>query len=214
MAVALATTDVGKAKSHSLASCMVHDHPRRRNRIVVDVTDSSHEVSIIDLMSTDTVKVPDSDEVLLSVNIQSLGFVVSSPYRGGKKQKEFYRNAKVISKYKKSKKHQNQSNYPPQFPTLEEGGADTTDVPKPHDKRKKRTSQSLNVEYEKKRLEDEKAKKERDAMIQAKKEEREKSEAKRKELREKMFKRTRSGQPVMKYRIEHLLETALESSNK
>lgn len=131
-----------------------------------------------------------------------------------KKQKEFYRNAKLISKYKKSKKHQNQSNYPPQFPTLEEGGADATDVPKPHDKRKKRTSQSLNVEYEKKRVEDEKAKKERDAMIQAKKEEREKSEAKRKELREKMFKRTRSGQPVMKYRIEHLLETALESSNK
>lgn len=131
-----------------------------------------------------------------------------------KKQKEFYRNAKLISKYKKSKKHQNQSNYPPQFPTLEEGGADASDVPKPHDKRKKRTSQSLNVEYEKKRVEDEKAKKERDAMIQAKKEEREKSEAKRKELREKMFKRTRSGQPVMKYRIEHLLETALESSNK
>jgi hypothetical protein len=77
---------------------------------------------------------------------------------------------------------------------------------------KKRTSQSLNVEYEKKRVEDEKAKKERDAIIQAKKEEREKSEAK--ELREKMFRRTRSGQPVMKYRIEHLLETAIGSSSK
>ena len=87
-------------------------------------------------------------------------------------------------------------------------------MPKPHDKTKKRTSQSLSVEYEKKRLEDEKAKKERDAIIQAKKEVREKSEAKRKELREKMLRRTRSGQPVMKYRIEHLLETALESSNK
>jgi hypothetical protein len=72
----------------------------------------------------------------------------------------------------------------------------------------------LNVEYEKKRVEDEKAKKERDAIIEAKKEEREKSEAKRKDLREKMFRRTRSGQPVMKYRIEHLLETAIENSNK
>jgi hypothetical protein len=39
-------------------------------------------------------------------------------------------------------------------------------------------------------VEDEKAKKERNAIIQAKKEEREKSEAKRKELREKMFRRT------------------------
>jgi hypothetical protein len=63
-------------------------------------------------------------------------------------------------------------------------------------------------------VEDEKAKKEHDAIIQAKKEEREKSEVKRKELREKMFRRTRSGQPVMKYIIEHLLETAIENSNK
>ncbi|KAM0894017.1 hypothetical protein ACQ4PT_024753 [Festuca glaucescens] len=131
-----------------------------------------------------------------------------------KKQKEFYRNAKLISKYKKSRKQQDQSNCPPSFPIREEGGDDAKDAPKPHDKMKKRTSQSLNVEYEKKRVEDEKERRERDAIIQAKKEEREKSEAKRKELREKMFKRTRSGQPVMKYRIEHLLETAIESSNK
>ncbi|KAF8757505.1 hypothetical protein HU200_010820 [Digitaria exilis] len=33
---------------------------------------------------------------------------------------------------------------------------------------------------------------------------------KRRELREKMFKKTRSGQPVMRHRIEHLLETALQ----
>ncbi|XP_071676011.1 uncharacterized protein [Lolium perenne] len=131
-----------------------------------------------------------------------------------KKQKEFYRNAKLISKYKKSSKQQDQSNRPPSFPIHEEAGDDAKDAPRPHDKMKKRTSQSLNVEYEKKRVEDEKAKKERDAMIQAKKEEREKSEAKRKELREKMFRRTRSGQPVMKYRIEHLLETAIGSSSK
>lgn len=96
----------------------------------------------------------------------------------------------------------------------EDAGERAKDAPRPHDKMKKRTSQSLNVEYEKKRVEDEKAKKERDAIIQAKKEEREKSEAKRKELREKMFRRTRSGQPVMKYRIEHLLETAIGSSSK
>jgi hypothetical protein len=83
------------------------------------------------------------------------------------------------------------------------------DAPKPHHKGKKHTAHSLKEEYEKKRAEDEKAKKERDAEIQAKREHREKSEAKRKELREKMFKKTRSGQPLMRYRIEHLLETAL-----
>ncbi|KAF0888879.1 hypothetical protein E2562_019388 [Oryza meyeriana var. granulata] len=130
-----------------------------------------------------------------------------------KKQKEFYKNAKLISKYKRLKKQQNQSSNPPQFPIPKEGGDDANDAPKLHSK-KKRIAPSLKEEYEKKRAEDEKAKKEREAIIQAKREEREKSEARRKDLREKMFKKTRSGQPVMKYRIQHLLETALESSNK
>ncbi|TVU29833.1 hypothetical protein EJB05_21421 [Eragrostis curvula] len=130
-----------------------------------------------------------------------------------KKQKEFYRNAKLIGKYKRSKKQQDDSNGPPQYQTHENEGHDAENVAKPHNK-KKRTGQSLKEEYEKKRAEAEKTKEEREAIIQAKREEREKSEAKRKELREKMFKKTRSGQPVMKYRIEHLLETALGSSSK
>ncbi|TVU49958.1 hypothetical protein EJB05_01305 [Eragrostis curvula] len=129
------------------------------------------------------------------------------------KQKEFYRNAKLIGKYKKSKKQQDHSNGPPQYQIHENEGHDAENVAKPHNK-KKRTGQSLKEEYEKKRAEAEKAKEEREAIIQAKREEREKSEVRRKELREKMFKKTRSGQPVMKYRIEHLLETALGSSSK
>lgn len=48
---------------------------------------------------------------------------------------------------------------------------------------------------------------EKEAIIKAKKEEKEKLEAQRKAKRENMFKRTRSGQPIMKYRIEHLLQT-------
>ncbi|CAL5093252.1 unnamed protein product [Urochloa decumbens] len=131
-----------------------------------------------------------------------------------KKQKEFYKNAKLISKYKKTKKQLGQSSNPLGFPIHEDGGGNAQHVPEPHHKGKKRTAQSLKEEYEKKRAEDEKAKKERDAIIQAKREHREKSEAKRRELREKMFKKTRSGQPVMKYRIEHLLETALEGGSK
>jgi hypothetical protein len=92
---------------------------------------------------------------------------------------------------------------------MQDGGDNAQSVPKPHHQGKKRTTHSLKEEYEKKRAEDEKAKKEQDAAVQAKREHREKSEAKRRELREKMFKKTRSGQPVMRYRIEHLLETAL-----
>ncbi|ONM33505.1 rRNA-processing protein FYV7 [Zea mays] len=126
-----------------------------------------------------------------------------------KKQKEFYKNAKLISKYKRTKKQQSQSNDHPQIPIHEDGGDNAQYVPKPRYQGKKRTAHSLKEEYEKKRAEDEKAKKEQDAAVQAKREHREKSEAKRRELREKMFKKTRSGQPVMRYRIEHLLETAL-----
>uniref|UniRef100_J3NDX7 rRNA-processing protein FYV7 n=2 Tax=Oryza brachyantha TaxID=4533 RepID=J3NDX7_ORYBR len=134
-----------------------------------------------------------------------------------KKQKEFYKNAKLISKYKRSKKQLNQSDGPPPLPLPNPNpkeGVDANDAPKLHSKKKKRVAPSLKDEYEKKHAEDEKAKKEREAIIQAKREEQEKSEARRKDLREKMFKKTRSGQPVMKYRIQHLLETALEISNK
>ncbi|KAK6141328.1 hypothetical protein DH2020_024926 [Rehmannia glutinosa] len=74
-------------------------------------------------------------------------------------------------------------------------------------KKSKKNTRSLGELYEKKREEEEKARMEREAMIQAKKEERQKSEARRRALKEKMYKKTKSGQPVMKYRIEHLLET-------
>lgn len=61
--------------------------------------------------------------------------------------------------------------------------------------------------YEKKREEEERVRAEREATLKAKKEEMEKAEAWRKTERQKMFKKTRSGQPVMKYRIEHLLQS-------
>lgn len=76
----------------------------------------------------------------------------------------------------------------------------------------KHSERSLKVLYDKKREEDEKARIEREAIAQAKKEARERSQSQRKAQREKMFKKTKSGQPVMKYRIEHLLET-IQGSN-
>lgn len=77
----------------------------------------------------------------------------------------------------------------------------------------KNSLQSAREDYEKKREEEEKVRMERESIIQAKKEERERAEARRKALREKMFKKTRSGQPIMKYRIEHLLEGLQDSKN-
>ncbi|TQE10960.1 hypothetical protein C1H46_003375 [Malus baccata] len=74
-------------------------------------------------------------------------------------------------------------------------------------KKNKYGARSIFKVYEMKHEDEEKARMEREAIIQAKKEEREKAETRRKSAREKMLKKTRKGQPVMKYRIQHLLET-------
>lgn len=74
-------------------------------------------------------------------------------------------------------------------------------------RRKKDSAFSLEELYKKQHEEKERERMEREAVFKEKKEQREKAEARRKSLREKMFKKTRKGQPIMKYRIEHLLET-------
>ncbi|KAI3979086.1 hypothetical protein MKX01_016261 [Papaver californicum] len=66
---------------------------------------------------------------------------------------------------------------------------------------------SLIKVYEKKHEEEEK-----ESMLQARNKERELVESKRKERRENMFKRTRSRQPIMKYRIEQILQTLQDSA--
>ncbi|PSR94778.1 RRNA-processing protein like [Actinidia chinensis var. chinensis] len=132
-----------------------------------------------------------------------------------KKQREFYKNAKYVGKYKKSLKQQNQQNNPyPVTRPLEDGNE--TEKARGMNKNKKnnrKSAQSLQQLYEKQREEEEKARIEREAIMQAKKEERERSESRRKASREKMLKKTKSGQPIMKYRIEHLLETIQASTN-
>ncbi|KAF5930317.1 hypothetical protein HYC85_031190 [Camellia sinensis] len=130
------------------------------------------------------------------------------------KQREFYKNAKYVSKYKKSLKQQSQQNdrYPAMRPLEDENETEIAGEMNKKNKNYKKGSQSLQELYKKKREEEEKAKIERDAIIQAKKEERERAESRRKALRGKMLKKTRSGQPIMKYRIEHLLETIRQGS--
>ncbi|KAI5680392.1 hypothetical protein M9H77_01619 [Catharanthus roseus] len=133
-----------------------------------------------------------------------------------KKQREFYKNAKYVRKYKKSlKQDEHQSGSVPvtrlseeqdQYVTKEEDAM----IKKKYNKRK--NGASLKELYENKREEKEKERLEREGIVKAKEEERKRSEAQRKALRAKMLKRTKTGQPVMKYRIEHLLET-LEGSS-
>ncbi|CAH2071823.1 unnamed protein product [Thlaspi arvense] len=141
-----------------------------------------------------------------------------------KKQKEFYKNAKYVSKFKKSMKQQNshgknetgESSKQEFHEKNETGESSKVD----DDKQKGKSNKRIGVEdvYKQTREEMEKARMEREAAFQAKKQAREEAEARRKAARGKMLKKTRHGQPVMKYRIEHLLEsikkTAANNGNR
>ncbi|KAG5603386.1 hypothetical protein H5410_034756 [Solanum commersonii] len=117
-----------------------------------------------------------------------------------KKQREFYKNAKYVNKYKRIVKQQ-------QGEPSGSGSGSARQLEDEEGRNKKNSAGSLREIYERKREEDDKARMETEATILARKEERQRAESRRKELREKMFKKTKSGQPVMKYRIEHILET-------
>ncbi|XP_059436154.1 protein PXR1-like [Corylus avellana] len=131
-----------------------------------------------------------------------------------KKQKEFYKNAKNVKKYKKLLKQQSQQRDISLAISLDENETEDGSIMSMNNKNSKnRGIPSLKKMYEQKREKKESTRIEMEALNQAKKEEREKSEARRKSVREKMFKKTHAGQPVMKYRIEHLLET-IENSAK
>ncbi|KAF3663406.1 hypothetical protein FXO38_10647 [Capsicum annuum] len=131
-----------------------------------------------------------------------------------KKQREFYKNAKYVSKYKRIMKQHGEPSDGARH--VEDDGQDIERAAADKEvdtKNKKKSGVSLREIYERKREEDGKARMETEAAIQARKEERQGAEARRKELRGKMLKKTRSGQPVMKYRIQHILET-LEGSKE
>ncbi|XP_039007511.1 uncharacterized protein LOC120135295 [Hibiscus syriacus] len=121
-----------------------------------------------------------------------------------KKKREFYKNVKYVNKYKKSLKQQNQGNngLPSSSRTPEDENEEINGwTNKMKNTKKKNGSLTLKEVYKKQWEEKEKAMIEREAAIQAKKEQREKAEAQRKVERKEMFKKTRHGQPIMKYRI-------------
>ncbi|CAL1390434.1 unnamed protein product [Linum trigynum] len=154
-----------------------------------------------------------------------------------KKKREFYKNAKYVGKFKKQMKQENRQTNPTPAVMETKDGNDTGEghavvekSEKTHDgsatgegsrivksdgnKKKnkdKKNPYSLKQVYDWKREETEKANMERDAIRKAKEVERARAEAKRKAAKERMLKKTRHGQPVMKYRIEHLLQS-LEGS--
>ncbi|CAH9133945.1 unnamed protein product [Cuscuta epithymum] len=133
-----------------------------------------------------------------------------------KKQKEFYKNAKFVKKYKKMVKQQGDHSASSVSKRITEElneGGEAGNVDQNNDTSKRYKPRSLKELYEKKREEEEKARMEREATIQAKREERKRAEERRKQTRQNMFKKTRSGQPVMKYRIEHLLQTLQGSTS-
>ncbi|XP_076915858.1 uncharacterized protein LOC143575339, partial [Bidens hawaiensis] len=123
-----------------------------------------------------------------------------------KKQREFYKNAKYVSKYKKTLKQPNQGEGSSQATSLTEGASENREIVERHSKKPKKAYRLEEI-YKQKQEEEEKARMEKEAMIKFKREEKEKSQAQRKAQKEKMLKRTRSGQPIMKYRIEQLLQT-------
>ncbi|RAL45091.1 unnamed protein product [Cuscuta campestris] len=132
-----------------------------------------------------------------------------------KKQKEFYKNAKFVKKYKRLVKAHDEPSEPSVSKRISEELNETVEADIPdqkNDKSKRNKPRSIKELYEKRHEEEEKKRIEREAIIQAKKEERERAEVRRKQERQKMFKKTKSGQPVMKYRIEHLLQTLQGSS--
>ena len=65
----------------------------------------------------------------------------------------------------------------------------------------------LRKEYEKKKQEEEEIRKEKQALFEEQQAAREKSKKERKEVQNKFRKTTGKGQPVMKHRIGHLLES-------
>ncbi|XP_047157286.1 histone-lysine N-methyltransferase, H3 lysine-79 specific [Vigna umbellata] len=131
-----------------------------------------------------------------------------------KKQREFYKNAKNVNKFKKLLKQKNQQN-DRSLGQKHDKDVNETDKYKDKSERRRRKNSAFSLEelYRKQHEEKEKERMEREAVLRVRKEEREQAETRRKAVREKMLKKTRRGQPVMKYRIEHLLET-IQGSTK
>ncbi|XP_024524517.1 uncharacterized protein LOC112344304 [Selaginella moellendorffii] len=116
-----------------------------------------------------------------------------------KKKREFYQNAKKVQKYKKLKKELDPQNEDGA------GGSRSQIGGRRHRKRGFSSLERLRGEYERKKEEVEVVKEERAKENVARQQAREHSEKLRKQTKAKMFKKTSKGQPVMKFRLEQIL---------
>ncbi|KAH0890585.1 hypothetical protein HID58_053014 [Brassica napus] len=126
---------------------------------------------------------------------------------------KFYKNAKYVSKFRKSMKQHDKEVKLQSFREEDETG-DSSRVVGDDDKRKGKSHKRIGVDevYKQTREVMEKARMEREAALQAKREAKEEAESLRRVAKGKMMRKTRHGQPVMKYRIEHLLESIKKSA--
>nr|VDC91782.1 unnamed protein product [Brassica oleracea] len=131
-----------------------------------------------------------------------------------KKQTEFYKNAKYVSKFRESMKQHDKEVKLQSFREEEDETGESSKVVGDDDKRKGNSHKRIGVEevYKQTREDMEKSRIEREAALQAKKEAKEEAESRRRVAKGKMMRKTRHGQPVMKYRIEHLLESIKKSA--
>ncbi|CAN6980612.1 unnamed protein product [Brassica oleracea var. botrytis] len=130
------------------------------------------------------------------------------------KQTEFYKNAKYVSKFRESMKQHDKEVKLQSFREEEDETGESSKVVGDDDKRKGNSHKRIGVEevYKQTREDMEKSRIEREAALQAKKEAKEEAESRRRVAKGKMMRKTRHGQPVMKYRIEHLLESIKKSA--
>lgn len=149
-----------------------------------------------------------------------------------RKRREYYENAKKVKQYKTLVKHLPQQ----EQKSIDEdlgGGPNTgkeegdfnddpisndnashirgTSFPAKREKNKKKKGRNalegVRQDFMKKKQETQKLEEEREEALKAKEAARIKALQTRKDLKEKMFKRTNSGQPLMKHRLEHILES-------
>eukprot|EP00250_Pteridium_aquilinum_P003819 c14098_g1_i1 orf=78-653(+) len=146
-----------------------------------------------------------------------------------RKKREHYENAKKVKKYRKLVKHtphqeqktsteesiggSNTDKYIVHVPTSDSNASQqrlTSDFVKKTkclSGKRRNALEGLRQDFIKKKQEEDRVKAERMEALKVKEEARIKATQRRKDFKAKMFKRTNSGQPLMKHRLQHILES-------
>ncbi|CAN5963013.1 unnamed protein product [Sphagnum jensenii] len=141
------------------------------------------------------------------LSLEALAFCKNKPFATAsqiRKQRELYQNAKKVQKYRKTVKHLAEEGHkfePCIGLTTSDAEVETRGRVQVQSKLEKLRQQS------EKKEEEEKLRTEKREAIARQQEACDKAQCERKDAQRKMRKKTQRGQPVMKHRIEHLLDT-------